>query len=123
MFRKLMLPVLLILAFVVLTACVQATPAVPTEAPAPVTSTSLPAIEPSPTSQAYNDALGRAVTILAKPVRIVSLAPSVTEILFAIGAGPQVVGRTKFCNYPPEVTSLPEIGGFSAKSISVEAIL
>jgi iron complex transport system substrate-binding protein len=47
----------------------------------------------------------------------------VTEILFAIGAGPQVVGRTKFCNYPPEVASLPTIGGFSAKSISVEAIL
>lgn len=38
-------------------------------------------------------------------------------MLFAIGAGTQVVGRTKFCNYPPKAKALPEIGGFSAKTI------
>lgn len=46
-----------------------------------------------------------------KPRRIVSLAPNITEILFALGAGDRVVAVTRFCDYPPEVESLPEIGG------------
>lgn len=69
------------------------------------------------------DDLGRTVTLDAVPQRVVSLAPSVTEILFAVGAGPQVVGSTSFCDFPPEAADLPEIGGFSASSISVEAIV
>jgi iron complex transport system substrate-binding protein len=44
------------------------------------------------------------------PQRIVSLAPSVTEILFALGAGPRVAACTRNCNYPPEVASLPRVG-------------
>jgi len=44
------------------------------------------------------------------PTRIVSLAPNVTETLFAIGAAPNVVGVSKFCNYPPEVVRLPRVG-------------
>lgn len=115
MFRKLIF-VLLVLALS-LTACAPIAPtAFPSEA-------ATPTFEYTPPPVAYIDALDRHITIATKPTRIVSLAPSVTEILFAIGAGPQMVGRTKFCNYPPEATSLPEIGGFSAKSISVEAIL
>jgi iron complex transport system substrate-binding protein len=47
----------------------------------------------------------------------------VTESLFAIGAGGQVVGRTNFCDYPEEVRKVPSIGGFSASSISVESII
>lgn len=78
---------------------------------------------PQAYTQVYTDALDRSVTIATKPARIISLAPSVTEILFAIGAGPQVVGRTTACNYPSEVMTLPTIGGFSAKSISLETIL
>lgn len=69
------------------------------------------------------DDLSRNVTLNTTPQRIISLAPSVTEILFAVGAGSQVVGDTKYCNYPPEADALPEIGGFSAKSISVESIV
>lgn len=53
--------------------------------------------------------------------RIVSLAPSVTELLFDLGLGSQVVGRTRFCRYPPEVAGTPEIGGFY--DVSVEAIV
>jgi iron complex transport system substrate-binding protein len=45
------------------------------------------------------------------PQRIISLSPGVTEILFAIGAGDQVVGVTDFCNYPEKAKSLPKIGG------------
>jgi iron complex transport system substrate-binding protein len=55
------------------------------------------------------------------PQRIVTLAPSVTETVFAVGLGPEVVGVTKFCHYPPEVNALPKVGGFS--DINVEAIL
>lgn len=44
--------------------------------------------------------------------RIVSLAPSITESLFALGLGPQVVGVTRYCTFPPEVKELPHIGGF-----------
>ena len=43
-------------------------------------------------------------------VRIVSLIPSFTEILFAIGAGGQVVGRTQWCDYPPEALKVPSVG-------------
>jgi iron complex transport system substrate-binding protein len=46
------------------------------------------------------------------PKRIVSLSPSTTEILFAVGAGKLVVGRTRFCDHPPEALKLPVVGGF-----------
>lgn len=42
--------------------------------------------------------------------RIVSLAPGITETLFAIGAGKSVVARSDYCDYPPEVTRLPRVG-------------
>lgn len=44
--------------------------------------------------------------------RIVSLAPSITEILFAIGAGQQTVGITRYCTFPPETVAIPQIGGY-----------
>jgi iron complex transport system substrate-binding protein len=45
------------------------------------------------------------------PQRIVSLAPSLTETLFALGVGDRVVGVTRYCAYPPEVRDLPVVGG------------
>lgn len=123
MFRKIVLSLFLIIAIASCSPAVVSTPtSVPTATDVPATATVTPTPEPQPYPQTHTDALDRTVGIKAKPTRIVSLVPSVTEILFAIGAGPQVVGRTKFCNYPAEVASLPEIGGFSAKSISVEAV-
>jgi len=53
--------------------------------------------------------------------RIISLAPSVTEMLFAIGAGSNLVGRTDVCNWPPEAAAVPVVGSFGRPSI--EAIL
>jgi iron complex transport system substrate-binding protein len=53
--------------------------------------------------------------------RIISLSPSVTETLFALGLGDQVVGVTRFCNYPPEVNEKTRIGGFLDPNI--EAIV
>ena len=69
------------------------------------------------------DHLGREVTINAVPKRIVSIAPSNTEILFAIGAGPQVVAVTDFCDFPPEVRRLPRVGGMIAGTVSLERIV
>jgi iron complex transport system substrate-binding protein len=55
------------------------------------------------------------------PQRIVSLSPSVTEILFALGLGDRVVGVTRFCQYPPEAREKPQVGGYLDPSY--EAIL
>jgi len=69
------------------------------------------------------DDLDRRITIEARPERIVSLLPSNTEILFAVGAGPQVVGVTSYCNYPPEAADRPQIGGITNQAISIETIV
>ncbi len=53
--------------------------------------------------------------------RIVSLSPSTTEAVFAIGAGASLVGRSRYCDYPPEVVKLPQVGGYVDPSF--EAIL
>lgn len=57
------------------------------------------------------DGLNRTVTLDKPAQRVVSMAPSNTEILFAIGAGSQVVGRDEFSDYPADATRLPSIGG------------
>ena len=53
--------------------------------------------------------------------RIVSLAPSVTETLFALGFGNRVVGVTTYCDYPAEARKLPKIGGFMNPSLEAVA--
>lgn len=63
------------------------------------------------------DDLGRDVTIPKELNRIVSLSPSNTEILFALGLGDKVVGVTRYCNYPPEAQERAEIGGFTTVNI------
>jgi len=60
------------------------------------------------------DAMGNVVVLTSPPERIVSLAPSNTEILFAIGAGDKVVGVTDFCNYPYNFTEWIEAGNMTS---------
>jgi iron complex transport system substrate-binding protein len=67
------------------------------------------------------DDLGRQVNIEQTPQSIVSLAPSVTEILFALGLGDKVVGVTEACDYPDEAKEKPKVGGYF--STSLESIL
>lgn len=62
-----------------------------------------------------------AVSYAETPKRIISLAPSVTEILFAAGVGDKIVGVTTFCDYPPEAKQKTKIGGMSNPSL--EAIV
>jgi iron complex transport system substrate-binding protein len=72
---------------------------------------------------AVTDDLQRSVTLRAPAQRIVSLAPSITESLFSIGAGFQVVGVTDYCNYPPEAKLKPHVGGMTTPSIETIAAL
>lgn len=83
----------------------------PTGAP---TSTTVPATA-IPSSMTITDVAGRKVTINGIPQRIVSIAASDTEILFAIGAGSDVVAVDDFSDYPAQVKALPKIGGTSDK--------
>lgn len=69
------------------------------------------------------DRLGHSVTLERVPRRIVSLLPSATELLFAIGAGSSVVGATSNCNYPAEATAVPRVGSGLLEGTSREAIL
>jgi len=69
---------------------------------------------------AVTDDAGRRVTLAAPARRIVSLLPSFTEILFAIGAGDRLVGRTTWCDYPPAALAVPSVG--DAIPPSVEAV-
>lgn len=67
------------------------------------------------------DDAGRQVTFDHRPARIVSLAPSNTEILFAVGAGSKVVGVDTYSNYPAEAKTLAKIGSLAKPNI--EAIV
>ncbi len=87
-----------LLALTLLTsACAPVTPLAPTATPS--------------AAIALTDGLGRTVMLAAPARRIVSIAPSSTEILFAIGAGSQLIGRDKNSDYPEEAKKLTDIGG------------
>ena len=68
------------------------------------------------------DGLGREVKLGSAAQRVVSLAPSNTEILFALGAGDKVVGRDEFSDYPEEAKAIASVGG-SMGEYSLEAIV
>ncbi|MGB8959622.1 MAG: helical backbone metal receptor, partial [Candidatus Aminicenantales bacterium] len=53
------------------------------------------------------------------PRRIVSMAPNITEILFALGLGGRIVGVTRFCDWPPEARAIPRIGGLVDPNVEV----
>jgi len=67
------------------------------------------------------DDAGRTVVLPRRPHRIVTLLPSFTETVFALGAGADVVGVDDYSDYPPEVARLPKLGG--AYDTHVEQVL
>ena len=75
----------------------------------------------APATDTVTDDYGRSVVVPSSPTRVVSLSPAVTEIMYALGAGDLLVGRTDFCTYPPEASTLPSIGGIS--NLNIESIL
>lgn len=66
------------------------------------------------------DASGTEITLERPPERIVSIMPSETEVLFAVGAGAKVVGVDDWSDYPEEAAALPKVGGFET---NIEAVL
>ena len=76
-----------------------------------------PGEQGTPGTRDFIDDLGRTVTIQGIPERIISLSPSNTEILFALGLGDNVVGVTDWCNYPPEALDKEKVGAYDAPDI------
>ncbi len=74
----------------------------------------------TPSGLSVTDDAGRRVTLARPARRVVSLLPSFTEILFAVGAGDRIVGRTTWCDYPPAARDIPSVG--DAMPPSVEAV-
>jgi iron complex transport system substrate-binding protein len=108
-----MLIILLALSLL-LSACGPAANPAPAPAAAP-TNTAVPAPtdEPVPAAKPITivDGLGRSITLVEPAQSVVSLAPSNTEILYAVGAGSQVVGRDDFSNYPEAALAIASVGG------------
>lgn len=70
-----------------------------------------PATPPVPLSREVVDEAGRTVRVPLSPLRIVSLAPSLTETIYALGLQDRLVGDTDFCDYPAEAQKKPKVGG------------
>jgi iron complex transport system substrate-binding protein len=65
------------------------------------------------------DRRGKEIRLAAPPKRIVTLGPSVTETVVALGAADRLVGRSKFCTYPPEIQKVPDMGGITDPSLEL----
>jgi iron complex transport system substrate-binding protein len=63
------------------------------------------------------DEAGRTINVPQRVTRFISLAPSITEIIYAVGAGDGLAGRTTFCNYPPEAAQVEAVGDTLKPSI------
>ena len=98
-----------------LLACGQTTASAPQVEPLPTSLPATAAYEPSPTPQLeaieLTDGLGREISLAQPAQQIVSLAPSNTEILYAVGAGGQVIGRDEFSDFPIAAQEVTNIGG------------
>jgi iron complex transport system substrate-binding protein len=75
----------------------------------------------APLCMTFKDALEREVTLRGEPHRIVTLAPSITEILYFLGLEDRVVGVTQFSYYPPEAKLKPKVGSYI--DLNVEKII
>ena len=84
----------------------------------PVPKQSVPPVQNEPAFPVdVTDQAGRIVTIEKRPERVISLAPSNTEIVYALGLEDKLVGVTEYCNYPEAVKEKPKVGGYSTVDI------
>lgn len=75
------------------------------------------------TALTLTDMTGRPVTLPALPQRIISLVPSATEIIFALGGDERLVGVTDFCDFPPAARGKRSVGGMIAPSLEIVTTL
>jgi iron complex transport system substrate-binding protein len=127
---RILISVSIVVVFLLVGACTPAT-TVEVELTSPSPAEGTPATQvgvptatmeliPEPIS--FIDGFGREVSIAEPAQRVVSIAPSSTEILFAVGAGSQVVGRDEYSDYPPEAIEVTSIGTTYGE-LNVEAIV
>jgi len=77
----------------------------------------IPFIAGNSSAAVFTDEVGRKVELPGSPQRIVSVAPSVTEVLFALGLGHRVVGVSSYCEFPPEALKKEKVGGYINPSL------
>jgi iron complex transport system substrate-binding protein len=77
----------------------------------------VPSAKVGTSQQTVVDDIGRSIHLPAVVSRIVSLAPSITEIVFAAGGGNKLVGDTTYCNYPPEAEAIDKVGDTQTPNI------
>ena len=73
------------------------------------------------TDTTFCDSYSRKITFSDNPQRIISAAPGITEIIFALGEGRRLVARTDYCDFPPQVEYIASIGGLEDPSIETIA--
>ncbi len=100
-------------------ACVASPPATPSSSAPAASADPSPSLAPFPVT--LTDDAGRELTLDAEPMRIVSLAPSNTEIVCALDACDRLVGVTDFDDYPPEAADVPDV--VIAASVDVELVV
>lgn len=81
------------------------------------------ATNPSVPTHEVTDEFGRTLRIPVNPTRVVSLAPSLTETIYALGAEDRLVGDTDYCDYPPDAQKKPKVGGVVDPSLEKIASL
>ncbi|HEY7025255.1 MAG TPA: helical backbone metal receptor [Candidatus Limnocylindrales bacterium] len=86
--------------------------AVPTTPAAPPTVLATTAASPTSSSITVTGDDGTTVTLASAPQRVVSLTPATTELMFELGAGDRLVGRTDYDDYPPEASQVPPVATF-----------
>jgi iron complex transport system substrate-binding protein len=104
---------LLLISIFVLAGCQTASPTTPVKASTSVTAVQFPLT--------FTDDAGRSITLKAMPKRLISLSPSNTEMVFAMGLGDQLFGVTTYCNYPEAALAKPKMGGFD--DVDIEKVV
>jgi iron complex transport system substrate-binding protein len=114
--RKLLITAAIVMTFAMIMAGCNVQESEVSSTPAPVAS-STP--EPTPVDISYtvSDSQGNEITFLDVPETVVSLAPNITEIIFALGAQDKLLARTDWCNYPAEVFDYESVGNIDQPDV------